>query len=195
MGEVYNYYPGAVYDDAGYCATGPMSVCDKVYGDSSGLLSSWDMRDIADGNIVGRGAFTFPTGEWVTLSQRLKLNDVGSSNGEQELFVNGVSTINLSGLEISVESDTKIYGIMAQTFFVGSIATCTRTQLIHVLGRQRRIVGISCGSECLLQGLVVGCACIVGDGLVLAVGTFVRDLGYRCADTFSMQACPMARCF
>jgi hypothetical protein len=67
---------------------------------------------------VGRGSFTFPTEEWLTLAQRIKLNDVGVANGEQELFVNGVSTINLTGLEISVKSDTKIYGIMAQTFFV-----------------------------------------------------------------------------
>jgi hypothetical protein len=88
------------------------------------------------GYLVGRGAFTFPTGEWVTLAQRVKLNDVGSSNGEQELFVNGVSTINLTGLEISVESDTKIYGIMAQTFFVSYLFQCFRKTADRELGRK-----------------------------------------------------------
>jgi hypothetical protein len=60
------------------------------------------------------------------------LNDVGSSNGEQELFVNGVSTISLTGLQIAVEADTKIYGIMAQTFFVSSylLYSCARLKLI-----------------------------------------------------------------
>ena len=52
------------------------------------------------------------------MAQRLRLNDVGSSNGEQELFVNGKSVLNLSNLQIAVETETKIYGIMAQTFFV-----------------------------------------------------------------------------
>jgi len=103
-GEFYNYYPQANNDNyPGYCSIPPMSVCDATYGDS-----------------IARGSFTFPTGEWIIVSQRLKLNDVGVANGEQELFVNGVSTINLSGLTISVSSDTKIYGIMAQTFFGGS---------------------------------------------------------------------------
>lgn len=41
-----------------------------------------------------------------------------SSNGEQEIFVNGASVLSLSNLEISVQADTKIYGIFAQTFFV-----------------------------------------------------------------------------
>jgi len=106
-GEFYNYYPQANNDNyPGYCSIPPMSVCDPTYGDS-----------------IARGSFTFPTGEWITVAQRLKLNDVGVANGEQELFVNGVSTINLSGLTISVSSDTKIYGIMAQTFFGGSDAS------------------------------------------------------------------------
>jgi len=50
----------------------------------------------------------------------LKLNDVGQSNGEQELFVNGQSVLHITGLEIAADPSTKIYGIMAQTFFVCS---------------------------------------------------------------------------
>jgi hypothetical protein len=87
-------------------------------------------------SLVGRGAFTFPTVEWVTLSQRLKLNDVGSKNGEQELFVNGVSTIKLSGLEISVNPATKIYGIMAQTFFVNYFTNSYGMKLMRCIGRK-----------------------------------------------------------
>jgi len=118
MGELYNYYPTSVTQSGGYCSTAPMSVCDPVYGDSS-EFHSMGPSNFAEGfRVVGRGSFTFPTGSWVTVAQRLKLNDVCSANGEQELFVNGVSVVSLSGLQIATNGDTKIYGIMAQTFFV-----------------------------------------------------------------------------
>lgn len=68
--------------------------------------------------LVGRGAFHWASGSWTTVAQRLKLNDAGQSNGEQELFVNGQSVLHLTGLEIAADPATKIYGIMAQTFFV-----------------------------------------------------------------------------
>jgi len=106
MGELYNYYPTAVYGNSGYCSTGPMSKCDTTFGDS-----------------IGRGAFTFPTGEWTTVAMRLKLNDANVANGEQELFVNGQSVLKIDSLMISVNAQTKIYGIMAQTFFGGSDAS------------------------------------------------------------------------
>lgn len=101
-GEIYNYLPSAAYTGS-YCSTPPFSKCDPAYGES-----------------IGRGAFTFPTGQWVTLAMRLKMNDANVANGEQELFVNGKSVIRLTDLMISVNSETKIYGIMAQTFFGGS---------------------------------------------------------------------------
>ncbi|CAD6580626.1 MAG: hypothetical protein TREMPRED_002788 [Tremellales sp. Tagirdzhanova-0007] len=110
-GEFYNYYPTSITEGGTYCSTPPYSICDTVYGDS-----------------IGRGAFTWPTGAWITVAQRLKLNDVGAANGEQELFVNGVSVIKLLGLEISMQSSTKIYGIMAQTFFGGNDATWASPQ-------------------------------------------------------------------
>lgn len=49
------------------------------------------------------------------------MNDANVANGEQELFVNGQSVIHLTDLIISVNSQTKIYGIMAQTFFVSTL--------------------------------------------------------------------------
>lgn len=56
------------------------------------------------------------------MAQRLKLNDIGQSNGEQQLWINGESIMNLSQLQIRVNGDTKIYGIMAQTFFVSALS-------------------------------------------------------------------------
>lgn len=102
-GEIYNYLPTAAYSNADYCNYPPYSLCDAKFGES-----------------IGRGAFTFPTGQWTTVAIRLKLNDAGQSNGEQELFVNGKSVIKLDNLLIAANGATKIYGIMAQTFFGGS---------------------------------------------------------------------------
>lgn len=110
-GELYNYYPTSVTQTGGYCSLPPYSVCDPVYGDS-----------------IGRGSFTWPSGTWVTVAQRVKLNDVGSNNGEQELLVNGASVIKITDLQIAVHADTKIYGIMAQTFFGGNDATWASPQ-------------------------------------------------------------------
>ena len=102
MGEIYNYLPVGAHDaDPDYCTMAPFSTCNPDYGDS-----------------VARGAFTFPKGAWTTVAQRLKMNDMGQSNGEQELYVNGESKILISNLAIAQEEGTKIYGIMAQTFFV-----------------------------------------------------------------------------
>lgn len=102
MGEIYNYLPTSVTQGGGYCETAPKSICDTVYGDS-----------------IGRGSYTWATGAWTTVAQRIKLNDVGVANGEQQLWVNGESIMHLTGLQLIVK-DAKIYGIMAQTFFGGS---------------------------------------------------------------------------
>ncbi|ORY34647.1 hypothetical protein BCR39DRAFT_513823 [Naematelia encephala] len=101
MGELYNYLPNTVTPD--YCTDGQGGTyCNSDYGDS-----------------VGRGSFTWTSGEWTTVAMRIKLNDGSQANGEQQLWVNGESVLNLSGLVFGT-SETKIYGIMAQTFFGGS---------------------------------------------------------------------------
>jgi hypothetical protein len=57
------------------------------------------------------------------------LNDAGQSNGEQELFVNGQSVLHITGLEIAADPSTKIYGIMAQTFFVSPLLSWSMARL------------------------------------------------------------------
>lgn len=111
MGEFYNYFPVSATQPDGYCSTPPMSTCNPSYGDS-----------------IGRGSFYWATGSWTTVAQRLKLNDAGVSNGEQELYVNGQSVLSLTGLQMSVSEDTKLYGIMAQVFFGGSDDTWASPQ-------------------------------------------------------------------
>jgi hypothetical protein len=106
-GEFYTYLPP--YTEPRFAANGkvcnvaPFSECNPTYGAS-----------------VGRGAFTFATGAWTTISERVRLNDVGQANGEIQLFVNGKSVINVGGLILRDSADGRIRGIQMQTFFGGS---------------------------------------------------------------------------
>ncbi|KGB76842.1 alginate lyase [Cryptococcus deuterogattii R265] len=83
------------------------------------LPVSYTGTDDGYGESIDRGAFTWATGRWQTVAIRVKLNDVGQANGEQELIVDGESKINITGVTFATEAGTRIYGIMAQTFFGG----------------------------------------------------------------------------
>jgi len=107
-GELYLYLPP--YDDPRFsvnenlCSL-PNSVCDATYGIS-----------------VNRGSFTFTTGGWTTLAERVKLNDAGQANGEIELFVDGNSVINVSGIIMRDADVGRVQGMQIQTFFGGEQA-------------------------------------------------------------------------
>jgi len=106
-GELYTYLPS--YENPDFeaneklCHVAPTSDCNPTYGAS-----------------VGRGAFSFKSGQWNTVSQRVRLNDVGQSNGELELFFNGKSVINVEGLKFRSSAEGRFRGLQAQTFFGGS---------------------------------------------------------------------------
>lgn len=102
-GELYTYLPPSYSANDNVCDVPPYSTCNPTYGAS-----------------VGRGSYTFKTGAWNTVTQRVKLNDVGSQNGELQLYVNGNSVINVGGLVLRDSSAGKIWGIQMQSFFGGS---------------------------------------------------------------------------
>ena len=105
-GELYTYLPS--HENPGFeanralCNVAPSSNCNSSYGAS-----------------VGRGTFNFKSGEWNTVSQRLRLNDVGRSNGELELFFDGKSVINVGGLKFRNNARGCFRGLQVQTFFGG----------------------------------------------------------------------------
>jgi hypothetical protein len=107
QGEFYTYLPP--YTDSRFaankkqCNVAPESDCNPTYGAS-----------------IGRGSFSFATGGWTTVSERVKLNDVGKANGELQLFVNGKSVIDLSGLILRDSAAGRMRGIQMQTFFGGA---------------------------------------------------------------------------
>ncbi|KAF9002943.1 hypothetical protein BDQ17DRAFT_1242637 [Cyathus striatus] len=104
-GEVYTYLPPGFEANEEACKK-PEWECNSTYGAS-----------------VGRGRFDFPPGQWVTVAERVKLNDPGQSNGEIELFVDGKSVISETGLVLVDETgEGSMQGIQVQVFFGGSTA-------------------------------------------------------------------------
>lgn len=101
-GEFYTYLPQVAANQK-LCTVKPLSICNPVYGAS-----------------VGRGAFSFKVGVWNQISERVRLNDAGQANGELELFFNGQSVINVTGLVLRDSDLGRIRGIQMQTFFGGS---------------------------------------------------------------------------
>ncbi|EJD40865.1 hypothetical protein AURDEDRAFT_115727 [Auricularia subglabra TFB-10046 SS5] len=101
MGEIYAYLP--IVDENDVLLELEGSVKDTSYGFS-----------------VARGAFTWPEGEWAVAAQRVKLNDVGSANGELELFINGESKILAKNLVIRQYNESVVRGSHFQSFFGGS---------------------------------------------------------------------------
>ncbi|KAM0748883.1 hypothetical protein T439DRAFT_290964 [Meredithblackwellia eburnea MCA 4105] len=70
MGEMYLYAPKSSQPDS-LCKTLPVSYCDGPYGMS-----------------IGRGAWTFKTGEWTNIRQDVVLNTPGQPDGSFQIFVN-----------------------------------------------------------------------------------------------------------
>ena len=104
-GEIYAYFPP--YDVPGFesnraLCEAPSNFCDASYGIS-----------------ISRGRFSFPTGAWTTVAQRVRLNDAGRANGEVELFVDGASVSKTSGIIIRDGDEGKIRGLQVQSFFGG----------------------------------------------------------------------------
>ncbi|KAJ7220524.1 hypothetical protein GGX14DRAFT_354603 [Mycena pura] len=106
-GELYTYLPDSAVKgfaaNKAVCDIPPLSECNPTYGAS-----------------VGRGSFKFPTGEWITVAQRVRLNDVGQANGEIELWANGQSVVSAKGLILRDSDAGRHRGIQMQTFFGGS---------------------------------------------------------------------------
>lgn len=69
---------------------------------------------------VGRGAYSFAAGEWVSVAEHITLNDPGQNNGKITLYVDGEPVINLTGVSMRTSSDSVFQGMHFQTFFGGS---------------------------------------------------------------------------
>jgi hypothetical protein len=97
MGEMYTYLPP--YTNAPFKANQKIctlknSECNPKYGAS-----------------IMRGSFKFQPGKWTTVAQRIKLNTAGHADGELELFVDGKSTIKVTGVILTASNKGRIRGL------------------------------------------------------------------------------------
>ncbi|BGP22579.1 alginate lyase, polysaccharide lyase family 14 protein [Rhodotorula toruloides] len=101
MGELYLYAPREKQVDS-LCTLPPLSFCNSVYGMS-----------------IGRGSWTFKTGEWTDIRQDIWLNTPGKADGGFNIWING---------KIALHSDTVYYrnsiaGLVSNGTSSGDIAT------------------------------------------------------------------------
>ncbi|GJN88777.1 hypothetical protein Rhopal_001746-T1 [Rhodotorula paludigena] len=80
MGELYLYAPREKQVDA-LCTLGPLSYCNSVYGMS-----------------IGRGSWTFKTGEWTDIRQDIWLNTPGQPDGGFNIWVNNELVLSSSSV-------------------------------------------------------------------------------------------------
>lgn len=73
-----------------------------------------------EGTSVGRGAWTFPSGEWVTIEQELELNTPGKADGVARLWIDGRPVLEQRGIVYRTTPELTIDGLMFSTFFGGS---------------------------------------------------------------------------
>ena len=102
MGEIYLYLDdGAQVPQI--CKIPPFSECNPVYGSS-----------------IGRGAFSFASGAWTSISQTITLNTMGKPDGKLSVSHNGKEVIAFN--QVVWQSTTKVpfVGIQFETFFGGS---------------------------------------------------------------------------
>ncbi|KAI9637561.1 uncharacterized protein MKK02DRAFT_43487 [Dioszegia hungarica] len=101
-GEVYAYIPSTTT----LCSQG-QTICNSDYGVS-----------------LGRGQFSFLTGQWQTIWLLVVLNEVGKSNGLIELWYNGVQALQFPQSALRTSSSiTGITGLFFSTFFGGDDTT------------------------------------------------------------------------
>jgi hypothetical protein len=113
-GEMYTYLPPGFDANDKVCDIPPHSDCNPTYGAS-----------------IARGSFKFARGAWTTVAERVKLNDVGKSNGELQLWVNGRSVIDVKGVVLRDSGAGKLRGIQFQTFFGGECFFASLSLFAH----------------------------------------------------------------
>lgn len=103
-GESYLYLPSSTRFPANkkQCTAVPGSSCNDDFGNS-----------------IGRGLIKFKPGVRTTITQRVRLNDAGQSNGELQVWQDGNSVFELDGIVFRQSDVGRIRGVQMQSFFGG----------------------------------------------------------------------------
>jgi hypothetical protein len=78
---------------------------------------------VAHGTSLGRGVWDWPTGEWTSVEQAVKLNTPGQDNGSVTVWLNGSQVYEKTGLNFRTVGYLKIDGVFFSTFFGGGDST------------------------------------------------------------------------
>lgn len=88
--------------------------------DGLGELYAYLPGQTADlGRSLGRGAWRFPVGRWVTVEQEIVLNDPGTANGIARIWIAGELRFEARDLIFRPDQELRIEGLMFSTFFGG----------------------------------------------------------------------------
>ncbi|WP_205742703.1 polysaccharide lyase [Onishia niordana] len=88
--------------------------------DGQGELYEYVVNQDSDyGVSVGRGRWSFPSGQWVTVEQELVLNDPQQENGLARVWIDGRPVLEQRGILYRTTDALTIDGLMFSTFFGG----------------------------------------------------------------------------
>ncbi|MGQ4879551.1 polysaccharide lyase [Billgrantia sp. LNSP4103-1] len=73
-----------------------------------------------EGESIGRGSWSFPTGRWVTVEQELILNDPDERDGIFRVWIDGWPVLEQRNLVYRTTEELGIDGLMFSTFFGGT---------------------------------------------------------------------------
>jgi hypothetical protein len=75
------------------------------------------------GTNLGTGSWTFPTGTWTTMQQRVRLNTPGLADGSITVWMNGNQVLRLDNVVFRDSPSLRIDGLFFSTFFGGADTT------------------------------------------------------------------------
>lgn len=128
QGEVYAYIP----DSNRLCS-----------GDPSEFLCNSD----GFGTSIDRGSFSFTTGAWNHVTLLVRLNNVGSDNGEVSLFFNDVNALDHTNINYRTDTDINIGGLYLSTFFGGDDSSWATPNTVNTYFRNFQLWGSSATSN------------------------------------------------
>jgi hypothetical protein len=89
----------------------------------AGEVYAYLPSSVAHGTSLGRGNWTWPTGVWTSVEQYVRLNTPGQADGQVQVWLNGISVFEQTGLTFRTTPSLRIEGLFFSTFFGGGDAS------------------------------------------------------------------------
>ena len=78
---------------------------------------------VAHGTSIGRGNWTWPTDVWASIEQHVRLNTPGRTDGQVQVWLNGIMVFQQTGLTFRSTAKLQVEGLFFSTFFGGGDAS------------------------------------------------------------------------